>query len=809
METRSADGLDTVLSTTGGSWSQAAIALTLKSASRPFVLINERELSVLRRGLTKPGWKRTLYLEDSQGVFTAVSGAGILAAANSWLERETNIPERAGNLQDLYCEDGTELECSTGDGKNFSCPACGRTYRGEMYEAAYRGVQHLQLASAALSCAVVYGIEKDREYAEKTVELLLGYARAYSVESSATGTFPQSADGAKWIMPLAQAYDLIYQSKAMTDSDRREIEHSLFRPAASRLMDAGIDGSQGSWHLSAVGVIGFATKNAALVEYGLNCFIQQMTEQLGSDGLWPESVHHNHFRVLSAYVQLAEAAHRAGINLYNWQESPKRSLRNMFLEPIRYMYPDFRLPAINNGHCNSYLPLDLYEIAARRFDDTELAWVLKAGYRLAERPMNPLHKAERQKLERRSFYSFLFGRDMPGRLGEPVIGSHDFDSIGTCVLRAENEPVATLQYGPRSEHGQRDKMSITLYGASDLLIPDYGDPGCRGGIMRWYNGTASHNTVVVDEKDQQPTDENELLEYRPGSLLQLAKAATRQAYPGVCHTRQLLLTRSALFIVDDLSGSETHTYDWILRAEGKLRLEGDVNLQGVSVEYAAMENVKMGEVGDWTASWEGQNSVLRLWMWQPDGSKLYTGSVPAETAIRRAAFVMSRQKGSRVRFLSCLLPHAKDAEVSCERRGRLFKVTCGDIEEWLYIDDAGDDVEEHSVLTTDARMAYLVRRNDEDILACSMIGGQNLLWRDQTIIQTGAPVDQIDVRFDARNPTITYSGSVDGTIKLRSNARAMRLNGQRVSASGSDGMALLRIQRRWTPADDERREQGY
>ncbi|MCL5105214.1 MAG: hypothetical protein M1133_14030, partial [Armatimonadetes bacterium] len=156
----------------------------VNSCPRPFVLINERELSVLRRGLTKDGWKKSLYLQPAPEHHGIYVGAGLLSIANQWLNAEIVVPE-AGCLQ-----------------------------------------RHRELATAALSLALVYGIEKDRAYADKAAQVLLEYAEKYhgGWAEGAPDMFENSAYEASWALPLAQAYDLIYYSRIIGDEDKEQIE---------------------------------------------------------------------------------------------------------------------------------------------------------------------------------------------------------------------------------------------------------------------------------------------------------------------------------------------------------------------------------------------------------------------------------------------------------------------------------------------------------------------------------------------------------------------------------------------------------
>ncbi len=309
------------------------------SCDRPFVLISERELSVLRRGLTKDGWKRSLYLQPASGSCETHIGAGLLSVANQWIDADVVIPGRGGCLQDFYCECGTRLTLpdDVQAAPEYSCPACGKTSSGERYDNAIRHIQHNRLAGAVLSLAIAFGIEKDRAYARKAAEILLEYAKVYpGPHTTATtgGMIRQSMDEAEWIISLAQAYDLIYYARVLNDEQRQFIEQRLLGRVAEGLAAIESKGLWHSWHLSAVGVVGLAVQDVSLLRYALAAFGRQIADELGEDGLWSESVHCNHFSQMAAYVNLAEACCRAGIDIYNYESSSGKSLKAMFNAPL-------------------------------------------------------------------------------------------------------------------------------------------------------------------------------------------------------------------------------------------------------------------------------------------------------------------------------------------------------------------------------------------------------------------------------------------------------------------------------------------
>ena len=552
----------------------------------------------------------------------------------------------------------------------YKCPKCGKLYAGEKYEGALRRVVHGWLAQAALDLALVSVIEHKPDYAAKSAEILLKYADAYPgphTSTTAGGMIYQSLDEAMWIIPLAQAYDLVYGQ--LQASDRAKIEKFL-RTAAEGIQRCGVKGNWGSWHLSAVGVVGYAIEDDALVGWATEQFKRQIRDQLGDDGLWPESVHTYHYFPLLAFVQFAEAAWHAGVDLYHWEGKPGKSLLAMFSAPLAYAYPDLRLAAINDGWFEAFVPAGLYELAYCRTHDPHFGWVLANGYKAKMVPAG-VAPVGGQNSGRDGLYAFLFGGEIPARVAPPSTASTNFPVLGICVLRSTNGSMMTFHYGPFLGHGHRDKMGVTLFANGKLWLADYGTPGYGAAILPWYQSTLAHNTVVVDGKKQEATKETRAKLWLGGEDLEAAESETVEAYPGVVHSRMVVRVGDYFIVVDRLRSEAEHSYDFYLHSEGKLSLDGgQANSRPVAspsrwIESAAALKAQAAISGDWSEGGRG----VGFWL---SGSSAVTPIVaqcPAETGSRKVPLLMGRQTGKTAEFVAVLFPYQGKCTLSVERRG--------------------------------------------------------------------------------------------------------------------------------------------
>ena len=648
------------------------------SVERPSVFLSPEEIVQLRTELETVQWKRDMF--EREGVDrTFLSGAGIKPNADYWLAQKIVIPARSGHGHNFFCDDGNWLVFPKDlkpDPNGYPCSVCGKVCKGERYDGAVRWKLHNKLAVGAFDLGLVYALYGDKRYAEKAAEILLKYADAYPgphTKATEGGIMYQSLCEAVWSIPLAGAYDFISSSDALTPADRLKIEDKLFHPVAQGLMTCGLGGNWGSWQLSAVGVIGYSIRDGKLVKYALDSFRSQIRNQLGDDGLWPESIHTYHFYPLSAFLYLAEAAYHNGTDLYHWEAKPGKGLHAMFTEPLEYMYPDFRLPAINDGWFKSFLPQSQYELAYARYGDPAFEWAVAEG-------------RKRQLAEQMGIWTLLRGEAIEHEPPSPEFRSIDFPVLGIAVLRSPGGSMMTFDYGPFLGHGQLDRMGVTLFANGKLMVADYGTPGYGSKILPWYTNTPGHNTVVVDEKSQARTNERRRTILELGKNSDVVQAETEQAYPGVMHRRTVVRAGECFVVIDDLESAESHTYDWFLRSEGKLTTDLK---SGVSkpLGYDYVTGCVQHSAGSgWSADWKLGDVGLKLIFPIADKYGVTTAKCPAESGARQVDLLVVRKTGNHARFVSVLIPYTGRCDVECSVVNGAIKLISGDVTDVVHLD---------------------------------------------------------------------------------------------------------------------------
>ena len=170
----------------------------------------------------------------------------------------------------------------------------------------------------------------------------------------------------------------------------------------------------------------------------------------------------------------------------------------------------------------------------------------------------------------------------------PAKTSIFFPHAGLTVLRSgwgkgdgfRKQSYLTFNVGAyRTEHSQLDALSITLFGAGRSLVPApglYTYPGkTPGPLFRYFHGTGSHNTVVVDGRDQIEGA------VTPGPLQQYDgvtyQSAESSLYPGVSHRRMvMMLDASHFLVIDRLTSQAPHRYQQVFHffPGAKVQLHG-------------------------------------------------------------------------------------------------------------------------------------------------------------------------------------------------------------------------------------------
>lgn len=469
------------------------------------------------------------------------------------------------------------------------CPVDGATFSGWPYDEVIYGRQHNDLALAARNLGLAWQLTGEGVHAEAALEFLLAYADAYEsypihgVDGgpgrSGARVLAQTLDESGWLVNVAWAYDLIGDSPALDEADRRRIEQGLLRPAAAVIArhDAGMSNWQ-AWHNAALAAAGRALGDprlVALAVHGPSGFHFHMAESVLADGFWYEGSWGYHFFTLTPMTYLAEMGERGEFPLYG-----DPALREMYRAPVLFAPPDLVLPAFNDSSA-----VDLRGSAG---------WRLEAAYRAYGDPMLLVPLVG----ESRPTEALFFGAEVLPDEAPLVTDSLVFEASGYAILRggdAEDPWWAALDFGPHGGwHGHYDKLSLVIFGRGRMLGLDPGSHSYALAIHdAWDRVTLAHNTVVVDEAVQmEATGALERFEVLPG--LVWVRASGGEAAPQVALARDVVMTEG--YVLDrftaEAEDGEAHRYDWVWHAEGALSTDLALSSYGELPAEAGYEYVE-------------------------------------------------------------------------------------------------------------------------------------------------------------------------------------------------------------------------
>jgi hypothetical protein len=454
----------------------------------------------------------------------------------------------AGYYHDFFCpEHAVELAWDPRSPGAHRCPVDGKVFCGEPFDSAWRWGVNTRLSRGAFKLALLWRMGGREGHRRRAEEILTGYARRYaSYVCRRPGTRGlgrccyHSLDESVWLIPLAQAYDLIRGT--LTARARRRIEEGLLIPAAGHIVTQRFNQIHNieCWHNAAVGTVGVCLDRPDLVRLAVDSrygFRGQLREGVRPDGFWFEGSTSYHFYTLAALITLAAATEETGLALHRTER-----LRRMFEAPVEYAYPDLSMPAMNDcwyfttllGETCHNTPdaAGFYEVGRAWYGEA-FAWVLEENYRRRKRDSLEalLYGRQTSNVKRQtsnvkrtsptpvpppSPYTEREGasRAFPLCLGEGEVvsrftfhASRLFPDSGYAVLRAgAPETYLLLKYGPHGGgHGHPDKLSLILHACGAPVSPDLGTPGYGIALNQtWYRRTVSHNTVVIDGLSQPP-----------------------------------------------------------------------------------------------------------------------------------------------------------------------------------------------------------------------------------------------------------------------------------------------------------------
>ena len=396
--------------------------------------------------------------------------------------------------------------------------------------------------------AGAYDYTQDERYAAKWVDLINSWISQVPngfIDSQVAGRRLQ-----QWILSY-QTFVTQCHSPSVTPDFFGRFIHSINSQTHYLCEHLTPEGNHRTLELYAIFLVAVTFPELNSAEWFLGFSKQKLVENIRQD-LLPDGVHRElstdyHHTVLKNYLRFR------GLALLNNIGLPAQC-DELLKKAIAFSYyahkPDGFIPAINDGDCNSYLPL--LKKANTCYPDSFLQYVLNKG----EDGIAPV---QRSRGFTESGYYILRSDWAKKPYGEALYLFFD------C---------APLGFG---SHGHYDALNFEMaaYGYSLIVDPGrYTYSEISGDGVNWrqyFKGTAAHNAVVVDGLDQmpyrcgRPTDPEPQVTLKQfvstsGFDLLQGQVACHQ-YPAI-HERTIFFLLPEYWIVTDrLMAEENHNYD--------------------------------------------------------------------------------------------------------------------------------------------------------------------------------------------------------------------------------------------------------
>ncbi|MCX6625942.1 MAG: alginate lyase family protein, partial [Acidobacteria bacterium] len=346
-----------------------SLALPVRAEDKTdYLLINQAEIDGVKEKAKRCQWAGEALRQ-------------LMSSAEATVSKPAEIPDRGGQWGHWYScpKDGVTLLADSPT--KHRCPKCGAVYSGEPYDSVYITRVHGNNAAAMRDMGLAYRFTGREEFARRTAELLLGYAKRYpsyprhdpngkdTVNSARV--MSQTLDESSWLISVVWGYALIRDT--LSQADRRQIEFQLLIGAVDTIIGRSYSRLPNiqCWKDTAIACVGFALVNDELItealDHPVRGFRVLMSRYALPCGIWGEASLGYHQFTLSALWPLVEAARRHGIDLY-----ANERYRSLFDGPIAMAFPDRTLPGFNDNPgppLKAWAPV--YELAYARWKQPE------------------------------------------------------------------------------------------------------------------------------------------------------------------------------------------------------------------------------------------------------------------------------------------------------------------------------------------------------------------------------------------------------------------------------------------------------
>jgi len=368
---------------------------------------------------------------------------------------------------------------------------------------------------------------------------------------------------------------------------RANIEKNLVREVIESVYDGRIRGNFGMHQetLLVAAIVAQAGDEGQVADYLLNNtgggfqlegYNYAIANYFTREGISCREVAPGYCAIWPAHlVSIADLMKRFDINLFE-----REKVRRIMLGLERLIVLDKFTPAIGDSGSVTdgavRVPMRTARIAYREYEGNDLAAILRRGG-----GREPVFEG----------FEDLFAEPLavpaPTKEQKQATPASDLmDGYGLALLRSPKQAVAcSLFYGPSPGHGHVDKLNIELFALGHKLLPDLGYPQFAADDPEppgWSRNTVSHNTVVINAKEQTTVQAGQVRTFAASPTVQLAEVDAPAAYRGEVslyrRTLAMIGGRDHIYSVDIFRVVGGKQHDYSLHGP-----DGDFSVSGIEL----------------------------------------------------------------------------------------------------------------------------------------------------------------------------------------------------------------------------------
>ena len=690
-------------------------------------------------------------------------------------------------------------------------------YSGGKYDMAWAGWYNRLLGTELVWMGLLYNVYGEEKYADAGREILMRFADLYlkyPVENTILGpahVFFGTLSESFWGVDMAYAYDLLHNYGGFTPGDRKALAEKFYYPLARITQQFPETASNRQlWYNNVSAAVGFLYGDRELIDFAIDGkygFRWQLGTALPESGFWPEWSGY-HYVALRGMIHLAEMARHNGDDLYHMVIAGK-SMKNMFDAPFLLIQPNYEFPRSKDsggGSILEYAPF--YEVGYAVYRDRKYLGLLNVSHLKRGTQIVGETSALGRAPEPVSMFDIVPGLPPDTSAIYPQ-QSINLEGNGFAVLRdSARRTYLYLDYGIQGgEHGHPDRLQMGYYGGGrnwivDALNESYMNPN----LQLWYHRSIAHNTLVVDQTDQNWTNGyGNFFGALPS--FQVASGGSGTEYAGVSLTRTLLQAGGYFLDLFDADAPEEHTYDLPLHSFGALAIEvaalerqpADLfgNKPGIPGYDQLSDIYEWASDGPFQGVFTDKGAHLMVRVLGEPGTGVFKAMTPPiggfykQMVAERVPMpmLMVRRTARTTRFASLIEPYGDAPSVSSFSRGKdpgTFTVRHGGKTDFIQADIGGSQYS-------------IVREEDGRLSLAAGYNVRELRQGERIIISSPLPLGEIQCTWSMKDLAViaprpfsrlTILAPQAGSVSVNGSPADFRREGEHVVVYGTSRHAI-------------------